>query len=90
LNTLKRNKLNKRVKLSGNFSEKKTIPNGSKYKNVTALLIKGKLYFRASIRKYNNWEAYFEEERDAAKAVDIKRLEKGDKAVNILIPVKNV
>lgn len=55
----------------------------SKYKNVYLIEFLGDIYYKASISKYQ-WVKHFLDEREAAKAVDIKLIEHGEKPINIL------
>jgi hypothetical protein len=48
---------------------------------------KGEIYYKAQMSKYN-WAVFFLTEKEAAKAVDMKLIEKGLEPVNILKPKK--
>ena len=54
----------------------------SEYKNVYKVEIGSKTQYRANVF---NVQKYFDEERDAAKWVDLRLIEKGKEPVNILV-----
>ena len=65
------------------YVNKTRLPKG-KYRSVYGYVLEdGSLVYHASIPKYR-WSKYFNNERDAAIAVDVKRLEEGGNAINIL------
>ena len=58
----------------------------TKYKYVSEMEVGGKRCYHARISNSNIlWGKYFDDLRDAAKAVDIKMIEKGKEPVNILV-----
>jgi hypothetical protein len=59
----------------------------SEYAHVSLFEYKKELYYKAQISKYN-WSVFFLTEKEAAKAVDMKLIEKGQDPVNILKPKK--
>jgi hypothetical protein len=60
----------------------------SEYTHVSLFNYKGEIYYKAQMSKYN-WAVFFLTEKEAAKAVDIKLIEKGQEPVNILKSKKN-
>ena len=59
----------------------------SEYAHVSLFDYKGEVYYKAQMSKYR-WAVFFLTEKEAAKAVDIKLIEKGLDPVNILKPKK--
>jgi NACalpha-BTF3-like transcription factor len=59
----------------------------SEYAHVSLFEYKKEVYYKAQISKYK-WTVFFLTEKEAAKAVDIKLIEKGQEPVNILKPKK--
>jgi len=55
----------------------------SNYKHVAIFELLGVTYYKAQLNKYK-WYKFFDNEKDAAKAVDLKLIEKGLKPINIL------
>jgi hypothetical protein len=77
-----------KFKLPKGFTRnKKYLKGATLFKNIAVLEYKGKLYFEAHIQRYRYYE-YFENERQAAIAVDKKLLEMGEEPVNILVRLK--
>lgn len=59
----------------------------TKYRYVSEMEVDGKRCYHARITtSHILWEKYFDDLRDAAKAVDIQMIEKGKEPVNILVP----
>ena len=56
----------------------------TKYKYVSEMEIGGKRRYHARIASLL-WGKYFDDLRDAAKAVDIKMIEQGREPINILV-----
>ena len=67
--------------------DKKYIRKSDEYAHVSLFEYKKELYYKAQMSKYN-WSVFFLTEKEAAKAVDIKLIEKGQEPVNILKPKK--
>lgn len=61
----------------------KNLGTSEHYKYVTIFKYKEVIYYRAGLAKYK-WAKYFNNEREAAIAVDKKLIEKGKEPVNIL------
>lgn len=57
----------------------------SEYKYVNKWIVGGVLKYRAHINKFGGWVKFCDTERGAAKAVDLKLIEKGKEPVNILV-----
>lgn len=55
----------------------------SEYAHVSLFDYNGETYYKAQMSKYN-WAVFFLTEKEAAKAVDMKLIEKGLAPVNIL------
>lgn len=55
----------------------------SEYAHVSLFDYNGEVYYKAQMSKYN-WAVFFLTEKEAAKAVDMKLIEKGLDPVNIL------
>ena len=56
----------------------------TKYKYVSEMEVEEKRCYHARISNFL-WKKYFDDLRDAAKAVDLKMIEKGKEPVNILV-----
>ena len=67
--------------------EKKYVRKSEEYAHVSLFDYKGEIYYKAQMSKYN-WAVFFLTEKEAAKAVDMKLIEKGLEPVNILKPKK--
>lgn len=65
------------------FENKKYISKSSKYKCVYISEVNGERVYQAALTKYR-WSKYCETEREAALAVDLKRIENGEEPINIL------
>ena len=57
----------------------------SDYKYVNKWIVGGVLKYRANINKFDGWVKLCDTEKEAAKAVDLKLIEKGEEPVNILV-----
>lgn len=65
------------------YDKRKKCIGKSVYKHVAIFELLGVTYFKAQIHKFK-WFKYCDSEKEAAKAVDLKLIEKGLKPVNIL------
>lgn len=62
---------------------KKCIGKSNLYAHVSVFELLGEIYYKAQLNKFK-WFKFFDNEKEAAKAVDLKLIEKGLKPKNIL------
>lgn len=66
-----------------NHDRRKKYLGKTEYAHVSMVEFLGEIYYKAHLHKYK-WTKHFVDLRDAAKAVDLKLIEKGLKPKNIL------